>query len=36
MGYGEFDLNGSATVPEPATTGVITLAGLGLLVRRRR
>lgn len=36
VGYGEFDVIGTATVPEPATAGLLTgLAALGLLRRRR-
>jgi len=32
-GYGEFDVHGTASVPEPAATSVMALAGFGLLLR---
>lgn len=35
-GYGEFDVVGSPTVPEPGALGASLLAAAGLLARRRR
>lgn len=32
----EFDIEGTATIPEPGTTGLLGLASLGLLLRRKR
>lgn len=36
VGYGEFDVTGTASIPEPSTGSALLLASLGLLSRRRR